>query len=137
MTDSNSLSYILTSAKLDATGHRWLAALSTYSFKLLYRTGKQNRDADALSRHPHRCSDEPPKDQELINQFLENRLANSNLISSEIVEAISRGCLFRAAQPVNSGSEGFTLVQSLFITTKAVPDSYASEGSYLSLVALW
>lgn len=42
VTDSNPLTYILTTAKLDATGHRWLAALSTYSFKLLYRAGKQN-----------------------------------------------------------------------------------------------
>ncbi|KAJ0003805.1 hypothetical protein NQD34_008903 [Periophthalmus magnuspinnatus] len=48
VTDSNPLTYILTSAKLDATGHRWLAALSTYTFKLLYRAGKQNIDADAL-----------------------------------------------------------------------------------------
>lgn len=35
VTDSNPLTYILTSAKLDATSYRWLAALSTFSFKLL------------------------------------------------------------------------------------------------------
>ena len=28
-TDHNTLTYILTTAKLDATGHRWVAALST------------------------------------------------------------------------------------------------------------
>lgn len=33
VTDSNPLTYVLTSAKLDATSYRWLAALSTYSFK--------------------------------------------------------------------------------------------------------
>lgn len=49
VTDSNPLTYILTSAKLDATGHRWLAMPSTYSFKLLYQAGKQNIDAAALS----------------------------------------------------------------------------------------
>ncbi|KAL7824891.1 hypothetical protein SRHO_G00343510 [Serrasalmus rhombeus] len=52
-TDSNPLTYVLTSAKLDATGHRWLAALSTYDFSLKYRAGTQNIDADALSRRPH------------------------------------------------------------------------------------
>ncbi len=36
VTDSNPLTYVLTTAKLDATGHHWLAALSTFSFKLLY-----------------------------------------------------------------------------------------------------
>lgn len=53
VTDSNPLTYILTTAKLDATSYRWLAALSTFSFKLVYRLGKQSADADGLSRRPH------------------------------------------------------------------------------------
>ena len=52
-TDNNPLTYILTSAKLDATGHRWLSALSTYNFSLRYRPGRNNIDADSLSRRPH------------------------------------------------------------------------------------
>ena len=51
-TDNNPLTYVLTSAKLDATGHRWLAALSSFNFKLIYRSGKSNGDADGLSRRP-------------------------------------------------------------------------------------
>ena len=34
-TDNNPLTYVLTSAKLDATGHRWIAALSSYNFSLV------------------------------------------------------------------------------------------------------
>ena len=49
-TDNNPLTYVLTTAKLDATGHRWVAALSNYTFSILYKPGKANRDADALSR---------------------------------------------------------------------------------------
>ena len=49
-TDNNPLNYILTTAKLDATGHRWVAALAAYNFTLNYRPGKANIDADALSR---------------------------------------------------------------------------------------
>ena len=52
LTDNNPLTYVLTSAKLDATGHRWLAALGTYNFTLKYKTGKSNCDADGLSRRP-------------------------------------------------------------------------------------
>ncbi|MCG8049379.1 MAG: RNase H-like domain-containing protein, partial [Candidatus Thiodiazotropha endolucinida] len=50
VTDNNPLTYVLTTAKLDATGHRWVAALSSYNFSLTYRSGKLNKDADALSR---------------------------------------------------------------------------------------
>ena len=42
------LTYILTTAKLDATGHRWVAALSDYTFSI--SPGRNNKDADALSR---------------------------------------------------------------------------------------
>ncbi|PVD33987.1 hypothetical protein C0Q70_05249 [Pomacea canaliculata] len=51
-TDNNPLTYVLTSARLDATGHRWLAALASYSFDITYRPGSSNADADALSRLP-------------------------------------------------------------------------------------
>ena len=51
-TDNNPLTYVLTTAKLDATGHRWLAALSSYKFSLVYRAGRINNGADALSRLP-------------------------------------------------------------------------------------
>ena len=56
-TDNNPLTYILTSAKLDATGHRWVAALAAYNFSLKYRSGKENSDADALSRLPGLSTD--------------------------------------------------------------------------------
>ena len=52
LTDNNPLTYILTSAKLDATGQRWVAALSAYNFTLTYRCGTQNAHADGLSRIP-------------------------------------------------------------------------------------
>lgn len=50
LTDNNPLSYVLTNAKLDATGHRWLAALAMYDFNIKYRPGISNIDADSMSR---------------------------------------------------------------------------------------
>lgn len=50
-TNNNPLTYVLTTAKLNATGHRWLAALSTYDFGIQYRPGRENVDADLLSRN--------------------------------------------------------------------------------------
>ena len=48
-TDYNPLTYVLTMAKLDATEHRWVAALSNYMFSIIYKPGKGHKDADALS----------------------------------------------------------------------------------------
>lgn len=39
VTDNNPLTYALTKAKLDATGHRWLSALASFDFNIIYRLG--------------------------------------------------------------------------------------------------
>ena len=48
-THNNLLTYVLTTAKLDATGHRWVPALSNYTFSIIYKPGKGHQDANALS----------------------------------------------------------------------------------------
>ena len=50
LTDNNPLTYVLTTAKLDGIGHRWLAELSLYDFSIKYRPGLKNGDADGLSQ---------------------------------------------------------------------------------------
>ena len=50
--DNNPLTYILTSAKLDAIGQRWIASLGPYNFSLHYNPSRQNTVADSLSRIP-------------------------------------------------------------------------------------
>ena len=62
-TDNNPLTYVLTSARLDATGHRWLAALSMYTFDIKYRPGQASADVDILSRLPQ-CQTPPESDDE-------------------------------------------------------------------------
>ena len=49
-TDNNPLTYVMTTAKLDATSHRWAQALGCYNFSLHYKKGSTNVVADALSR---------------------------------------------------------------------------------------
>ena len=49
-TDNNPVTYVLNSAKLDATGHRWLASLATFHFDIRYHPGRNNADANALNR---------------------------------------------------------------------------------------
>ena len=49
-TNINSLTYVLTTAKLDAASHCWVASFANYNFRLHYQVGKANINADALSR---------------------------------------------------------------------------------------
>ena len=51
-TDNNPLTYVLSTAKFDATNHGWLAALAGFDFEIEYTPGVSNQDADALSRLP-------------------------------------------------------------------------------------
>ena len=52
MTDNNPLTYVLSSAKFDATGHRCIAALASHDSNIVYRPCSSNTDADSLSRLP-------------------------------------------------------------------------------------
>ena len=49
-TDNNPLTYVLKSAKLDATEQGWVSQLEPFDFKILYKPGVNNIIADALSR---------------------------------------------------------------------------------------
>ena len=49
-TDNNPLTYIFSSANLDAAGQCWVAHLTSYNFSLEYQKGKNNTVADFLSR---------------------------------------------------------------------------------------
>ena len=48
--DNNPLTYILTMVKLDTASHHWVTNLANYNFRLHYRAGKTNIDAEALLR---------------------------------------------------------------------------------------
>ena len=52
-TDNNPLTYVMSTAKLNAVGHRWVGELSDFRFNIKYRPGRMNIDADTLSRIPH------------------------------------------------------------------------------------
>ena len=48
-TDNNPLTYIFSTANLDAAGQRWVAHLASCNFTLEYQKGKDNTVADFLS----------------------------------------------------------------------------------------
>ena len=66
-TDNNPLTYIFSSANLDAAGQQWVAHLASYNFSLEYQKGKDNTVADFLSRMNERLPEEEV--QEYLNQI--------------------------------------------------------------------
>lgn len=139
VTDSNPLTYVLTSAKLDTTSYRWLAALSTFTFTLQYRPGKLNSDADGLSRRPHgELSNDlkSQKEQERINQFTRTHLADlEGGVNQDIVHAIcERHLVCGIPDDCGDSDGGMALVQSLATSPEALPDSFVDEhGGLLGL----
>ena len=83
-TDNNPLTYVLTTAKLDAMGHRWVAALSQYNFDIVYRTGASNRDADALSRIRW-----PQKLKEVVPQTVVQAMCQYATSDESLVESVA------------------------------------------------
>uniref|UniRef100_A0A8C6LSZ5 Gypsy retrotransposon integrase-like protein 1 n=2 Tax=Nothobranchius TaxID=28779 RepID=A0A8C6LSZ5_NOTFU len=76
-TDNNPLTYILSSARLNAVGHRWVGELADFHFDIKYRPGKRNADADMLSRYPVNL-------QQQMNDHTET-------VSPEVVSAVWQG----------------------------------------------
>ena len=72
LSDCNPLSYLLTSAKLNATTIRWVGELANYNFTIKYRPGKQSVDCDFLSRYPceRGSEDEVELDPETIGAIV-------------------------------------------------------------------
>lgn len=50
-TDNNRLTYVLSTARLNAVCHHWVGELSDFHFDLKYRSGKMNADTDMLSHY--------------------------------------------------------------------------------------
>ena len=65
--DNNPLTYIFSSANLDATGQRWVAQLASYNFALEYQKGKDNTVAGFLSCLGDRLP--PGKVQDYLNKI--------------------------------------------------------------------
>ena len=73
------MTYILTSAKLDGTGHRSLEALSAFDFDIKYRPGINNANADGLSRLPalvNYCTDSGEIEEETVKAICGSSIDN-------------------------------------------------------------
>ena len=95
--DNDPLTYILTTTKLDATGQRWVASLANYNFKIFYRSGILNVEADALSQIPWESTQVDYMEPLIVKTMLQLKLVTDvgvpqmypqlNLIKSMVVDS--------------------------------------------------
>lgn len=85
-TDNNALAYVLSTTKLNSTGHRWVAQLADFNFSIKYHPGKSNADADGLSRMPVD-----------VDQFVEQCTGG---VSQEVISASIQGVLVGENTPL-------------------------------------
>ena len=90
-TDNNPLTYVLTTAKLDACGQRWVANLANYNFTIQYRSGQSNVEADALSRisWPKVLDGTDTADVENMDTHIVNAIITGARSKSSLIESIS------------------------------------------------
>ena len=82
-TDNNPLTYILTTAKLDATGQRWTASLPNYNFKICYKSGKLNVEANALSHIPWDNTQVEHMEPVIVKTMLQSKLESEISLPKE------------------------------------------------------
>ena len=92
-TDNNPLTYVLSSAKLDACGQRWVAKLANYNFTIKYKSGLSNVEADALSRisWPEVLADSEDLDVDLncMDTHVVNAILAGSRSKTSLIESVS------------------------------------------------
>ena len=117
-TDNNPLTYVLTSAKLDACGQRWVAKLANNNFTIRYRCEQSNVQADALSRISW------PK---VLSNY-EDIDINLECMDTHKVNAVLTGSKSKSS-----------LIESISCSSKIIPDELdidSSSSIYLDWVKL-
>ena len=104
-TDNNLLTVILTTAKLDATGQRWVASLANYDFKIFYKSGKLNVEADALLHIPWESTQVEHMEPLIVKTMLQSKLESEISFQKEYL-------------PVNLLLKSMTVDTTLKLTQK-------------------
>ena len=84
MTDNNPLTYVMKSARLDATSARWISALASYDFTIHYKAGHLNKDADMMLRKPQASISQSDSEDEHVADMVKRCHVYSQIAFSTI-----------------------------------------------------
>ena len=115
-TDNNPLTYILTTAKLDAIGQRWVASLANHNFKIFYKSGKLNVEADALSRISWENTQVEHMEPLTVKTMLQSKLESETSLPSEylpvnlLLKSITVDTTLKLTEKIGSKNKWMTLM---------------------------
>ena len=96
-TDNNPLSFLKT-CRLTPVETRWAAQLAQFSFDLVFKSGRTNRVADALSRVPLSESDVPEPSS--ADEFSQIPLELAEVLKKKVVEPCSNAIEVSCVPPI-------------------------------------
>ena len=88
-TDNNPLTYLLSTAKLEATGQKWVAQLSDFNFSIVYRPGKKNQDADVMSRYPEQTKKMVTLDKDTVRSVCNGSMSPSPAVDTKPFKSLN------------------------------------------------
>ena len=128
LTDSNPLTYLVTSAKLSPTDHRWLSSLAVFDFDISYRCGRANGDADGLSRIPvngEEGQQDNLSDEQYVRPFLDRlKPLHGVSCSHESFQAI---CQAYSVDTIGNEPAGLPAVEVLGARPEAVDNDLPAD----------
>ena len=136
-TDNSPLAYVRES-KLGASQIQQLSELALFDFAIHYRTGRSNRAADALSRHPHtneEINQERGSDHdevEVILHLLVCEVVNEILSTAKVpddleAEAQAISCAIEPIMEEKDAEEMKEMLNSVSVLNQVTPEDMAEE----------
>ena len=118
------MTYVLSSARLDATGHRWVSELANYDITIYYRPGRVNTNADVLSRLPNAAAAQDFTDLRYLEARLKNEVVEPDKsigieVTKDVLLPVS---VQEGTKPTRPDHE--PLVTCLSMGAEAVPEDY-------------
>jgi transposase InsO family protein len=123
--DHRALEYFMTTKKLSARQARWAELLSRYHFVLMYRTGKLNERADALSRK----HEDVTVQGKVMAEYRTQTFLPRNKISPEVIQDLQLAPVEPLVSPAQEripaeigGYDSLQLVDKILTENRSSPD---------------
>ena len=117
VTDNNPLTYLLTTAKLDAVSYRWLAALSTFTFEIKSQAGI-HMENDTISQ----------EESQKIDRFTPHLLASTNEVEQVTPDIVKATCQRHTVRQIKELPPFLGYVESLAMQAAAIPAVFCGGG---------